>query len=171
MSWDDLERVVAATVLRDALITSERLRALGIPHALVGGLAVGLHGHVRATRDVDFMVGEQAFERTEPILVYREELEPIVARGVGVIDLLAAVGDPLLEGAIRVPESGEVPIVPIEVLVLMKLRAGRTRDRADVEALVRAGISVPQVLGWLRTHAPEQVPAFSEIAQRGLNPD
>jgi hypothetical protein len=29
-------------------------KELGVPHALIGGLAVGLHGHPRATKDVDF---------------------------------------------------------------------------------------------------------------------
>lgn len=39
---------------------SALLAALGVPHVLVGGLAVGVHGHIRATKDVDFMVGESA---------------------------------------------------------------------------------------------------------------
>lgn len=167
MTWDDLARVVAPKVLTDAIDTSERLRALGIPHALVGGLAVGLHGHPRATKDVDFIVGTSAFASTKPILAFREELGDIVRWGV--IDLLAALpDDPALEHALRLPVAGDVPVVPVEVLVLMKLRARRPQDEADVGHLVTAGLDVRAVLDWLSANAPEHVAAFSRIAQRAL---
>lgn len=58
MSWEELEQVVAAKVL-GRVQTSDRLR-WGIRHALVGGLAVGHHGHPRATKGVDFIVGDEA---------------------------------------------------------------------------------------------------------------
>lgn len=167
MSWEDLARVVAPKVLTDAIDTSDRLRALGIPHALVGGLAVGLHGHPRATKDVDFIVGAAAFASTKPILSFREELGGLVRWGV--IDLLAALSDdPPLEQALQMPSPGEVPVVPVEVLVLMKLRAKRPQDEADVGHLVTAGMDVRSVLEWLGATAPEHVPAFSRIAQRAL---
>ena len=34
----------------------ERLAEAEISHALIGGLAVGLHGYQRATADIDFLV-------------------------------------------------------------------------------------------------------------------
>jgi hypothetical protein len=61
-----------------------------------------------------------------------------------------------------------VPVVGIEVLVLMKLRAARSQDVADVEALVRAGADVAAILAFLRHHEPLHVPAFARIAQRAL---
>ena len=140
---------------------------LGVPHALVGGLAVGLHGHPRATKDVDFIVGAEAFAATSPFLVFREELARVVKWGV--IDLIAALPDdaPLaLELARGSP--GTVPVVGIEVLMLMKLRASRSQDLADVEALVRAGADVGAVLNYLRAHEAVHIPAFSRIAQRAL---
>jgi hypothetical protein len=167
MSWEDLAQVVAPKVLVDAIDTSERLRSLGIPHALVGGLAVGLHGHPRATKDVDFIVGSAAFASIKPILSFREELSGVVRWGV--IDLLAALpDDPPLEGALQMPAPGEVPVVPVEVLVLMKLRAQRPQDEADVAHLVTAGMDVRGVLEWLSARAPDHVPAFSRLAQRAL---
>lgn len=81
MSWDALSRVVAPTILRDALETSERLRQLGIPHALVGGLAVGFHGHARATKDVDYMVGEQVCDLAEQGHVLRSMRAKPAERG------------------------------------------------------------------------------------------
>jgi len=35
----------------------EAYARLGIRHALIGGMAVGVHGHPRATKDIDFLVG------------------------------------------------------------------------------------------------------------------
>src|SRR5690349_15015804 len=32
-----------------------RLSAADVPHALIGGVAMGVHGAVRATRDIDFL--------------------------------------------------------------------------------------------------------------------
>ncbi|MEL6178199.1 MAG: hypothetical protein AAFS10_04560 [Myxococcota bacterium] len=167
MSWENLEQVVAPKVLLDAFETSDRLRALGVPHALVGGLAVGHHGYPRATKDVGFIVGTEAFATTSPLMTFREELADVVSWGI--IDLLAALpDDPLLEAALQLPPPGAVPIVSIEVLVLMKLRAGRTQDLADIEHLVGAGMDVAGVLEWLRQQAAEHVPAFSRIAQQAL---
>ena len=112
MSWEALAAAVAPRVLTDAIDMSERLRDLGVPHALVGGLAVGLHGHPRATKDVDFIVGEAAFATTKPLLTFRTELAGKVRWGV--IDLLAALpDDPLLAAALQEPAEGEVPVVSI----------------------------------------------------------
>ncbi len=167
MSWDELEQVVARRVLDDALRVSSALTALGVPHALVGGLAVGLHGHPRATKDVDFIVGAEAFATTSPLLTFREELADVVRWGV--VDLIAALPeDPVLMAELVAGTTGSVPVVGIEVLVLMKLRASRTQDIADVEALVRAGADVAAVLAFLREHDASHVPAFGRIAQRGL---
>ena len=77
---DELAQVVSPAILQRAARVSRLLTKLGVPHALIGGLAVGVHGHPRATKDVYFLVGPEAFERTSPFAVYREELKEI-ARG------------------------------------------------------------------------------------------
>lgn len=168
-NWAELEQVVARRVLDDARRVSEALTFLGVPHALVGGLAVGLHGHPRATRDVDFLVGSEAFATTTPLLTFRPELADVVQWGV--IDLIAALPeDPVLAREVVPGGSDFVPVVGIEVLMLMKLRAARTQDLADIEALVRCGADVAAVLDFLRTHEPRHVPVFSRCAQRALTP-
>lgn len=166
-NWDELARTVSPRVIADAQRVSETLTKAGIPHALVGGLAVGLHGHPRATKDVDFIVGEQAFAATEPFLIFDEQVANLVQWGV--IDLIAALPeDPVLEAALGMGSRGNIPVVSIEVLVLMKLRAGRTQDLADVEALVRAGGDVATILAFLQRHQPEHVPMFGRCAQRAV---
>lgn len=165
--WEALEEVVARRVLDDAVRVSEALTTLGVPHALVGGLAVGLHGHPRATKDVDFIVGSEAFATTSPLLSFRDELTEIVRWGV--VDLIAALpDDPPLAAELVRGTHGQVPVVGIEVLVLMKLRASRSQDVADVEALVRAGADVAATLAFLRAYEPRHIPAFARIAQRAL---
>ena len=53
-----LEGVVAREVLDAMRIASLALKRAGVRHVVVGGLAVGANGFPRATRDVDFLVGE-----------------------------------------------------------------------------------------------------------------
>src|SRR5258706_9158864 len=42
---------------------ASRLEELGIPYAVVGGMAISAHGHVRATVDVDILVTPEGLER------------------------------------------------------------------------------------------------------------
>ena len=157
-----LAEIVAPSVLIDAIDTSRRLTALGVPHALIGGLAVGLHGHPRATKDVDFLVGDEAFERTTPILVYREELAEIAR--IGEIDLMGVPpGHDELRSLLAVPEGGEIPVVPAPALIYLKLSAGRPQDLADVHALLEAGVDVLEVRTYLGRHAPELVPLLAKL--------
>lgn len=157
-----LAEIVAATVLLDAIDTSSRLTELGVPHALIGGLAVGLHGHPRATKDVDYLVGTEAFERTFPILVYREELKDLVK--MGVIDLLGVPPTyPTLADYLIVPEEGEVPVLPVEALVLMKLVAARTQDMADISALLEVGANPDEILRFLHLNGPSLVTKFEAL--------
>lgn len=163
VALEALSEVVAPGVLLDAIETSQRLTELGIPHALIGGLAVGLHGHPRATKDVDFLVGAEAFILTEPIIVYREELAELAR--VGEIDLMGVPpGHEELNGMLALPVSGQVPVIPVEALVYLKLSANRHQDRADVHALLSAGAELRQLRDYLASYAPELLSRLSEIA-------
>ena len=42
---------------------AKRLDELGVPYAVAGGMALGAHGHVRATVDVDILVTPEGLER------------------------------------------------------------------------------------------------------------
>lgn len=134
---------------------ARRLGALGIRHALVGGLAVGAHGAPRNTTDVDFLVGLEAFEGSGAVLVHRAGV-PVKVGGVG-IDLLPAE-EPLLERALdRAQELPQpIPLIDLPVLVQMKLRALRPHDQDDVRRLIRAGAD----LGAIRSHLASAEPAL-----------
>ncbi|MAE71305.1 MAG: hypothetical protein CME06_12670 [Gemmatimonadetes bacterium] len=156
--------VVAPEVLTDAIEASKKLTNLGVPHALVGGLAVGLHGHPRATKDADYIVGEAAFHSTSQLLVYRDDLKDLVERSD--VDLIAVPpGHPHIADLLVLPVESTIPVLPVEALVLMKLEAGRSQDRADVVALLKAGASVDDIARYLRREAPGLLPAFSELQE------
>lgn len=162
-SLEALAEVVAASVLVDAIETSRNLARIGVPHALIGGLAVGLHGHPRATKDVDFLVGDEAFSATHPVLMYREELSEIVR--IGQIDLMSVPpGHEELRAVLQLPERDEIPVIPIPCLVYLKLAAGRPQDMADVHSLLQRGVDLREINEYLNRFAPEQVSRFAEIA-------
>ena len=147
---------------------AQRLDEEGIPYAIVGGMALGLHGFERLTRDVDILLTPDGLVRFE---------ERCVGRGY----VLAFPGarktfrDPLSGVAIEVLTTGEYPgdgkpkpvafpdpavaailvgdirVVALPKLIELKLASGlsaphRLRDLADVQDLVVI-LNLPADLG------------------------
>lgn len=52
-----------ADLVRELEDIAKALDARGVEFALCGGLAVAIHGHVRATRDIDLLLPSAARER------------------------------------------------------------------------------------------------------------
>jgi hypothetical protein len=161
-----LEGVVSSTILDALRIASKRLTDLGIRHALVGGLAVGAHGFPRATKVVDFLVGDEAFEHHEGWIVTMKPGVPIQVGGV-LVDLLSAQPD---DGALRdvpvAPAGDEVPVAPVEALVHLKLKSPRMKDASDVIELLKAGIDRARCRAWLKANAPALLLRFEELVER-----
>jgi nucleotidyltransferase AbiEii toxin of type IV toxin-antitoxin system len=137
------------------------LSRAGVEYALCGGLAVAVHGHPRATMDIDLLVPSdqlaaalEAAKRAgfdlparkmvfgvrtgRPREVHRvSKLDPDTNELMS-LDLIV-VGPTLEEtwrGRVVVPWLGrQVPIVSREGLVTMKRLAGRPQDLADIAAL------------------------------------
>lgn len=175
MSWSDLVGVVAPDVLERATRTSEQLRVLDIPHAVIGGIAVGVLGYPRATRDVDFLVGRAAADASHP-----RGLAPEVAALYqhGLVEfLLARDREPdrsVLEEALdRVPaRRGAVPVIQPRELVWLKLDTPdvrRAHDLNDIRQLLRVGaIDTMATLDWLEMLDPAKAEDFSELVQEVL---
>ncbi len=160
--FEPLADTVAPAVLLKASEVSRRLSEAGVPHALIGGLAVGVHGYPRATKDVDFLVGVEAFESMSPFLVYRDDLNDLPK--VGVVDLLAVPSEfPALSEHLIASAPAEIPVIPVEALILLKLHANRPQDRVDVTALLKAGANVAEVQDYLHARAPELASRFAEL--------
>ncbi len=146
-----LKDVVAEKVLQAMRTASRQLAKLGVKHALVGGLAVGAHGHPRATKDVDFLVSEDAFEQHDGGLVTMKYGMPIQVDGV-LIDFLSA-------HAMHVPLTSDgvsdVPVAALSTLVHLKLLSPRHKDGADLVELIKAGVDAASVRSYLEQQAPE----------------
>lgn len=169
MDMKDVFRFVAPKVRDAALKTASQLEHLGIRYALAGGLAVGAHGYVRMTTDVDFLVGEEAFEHHGVLVTFKAGV-PIEVDGIR-IDYLSptSLGSQLEETLNRPPVSEGVAIVPIDVLIYMKLVAKRRKDQVDVIELIKAGADVKQVRHYLKQHASDLLPLFEELANEALS--
>jgi hypothetical protein len=150
--------------LREALLLSaEALQRLGIRYAVAGGFAVGAYGYIRATTDVDFLVGEEAFEHHGALVTFKPGV-PIQVGGVLVDYLSAAALGKHLEETINHPTSaGELPVVSIEALIYMKLLAKRRKDLLDVTELLKAGADAKKIREYLQQHASEQLPLFESL--------
>jgi hypothetical protein len=154
--------VVSPKIAHAARVASKQLEDLGLNHALIGGLAVGAHGAPRATKDVDFLVDDDAFEHhAEHIVTFRSGVP--IAVGEVPIDLLLADTTTLTAAISSSRRSEGIPVVDIEVLVLLKLRAMRLRDRADVLALLNAGANPRALRAYLQRHEPSLLDHLQEV--------
>ena len=169
MDLKEVFRFVAPRIRDAALKSAAQLNDLGIRYALAGGLAVGAHGYIRATVDVDFLVGEEAYEHHGSVVAFKAGV-PIEVDGVR-IDYLSPVslGAQLEEVLDHPPMNEGLAVVPIEVLIYMKLAAKRRRDLVDVVELVKVGADVTRVRDYLRQYAGDLVPAFEELVNEAVD--
>lgn len=161
--------VVAPEIVRAAELASQKLSEANIPHALAGGLAVSAHGYPRTTDDVDFLVGDEAFNKHEGGFVTLKV--PLIAVGNVRVDFVSIDESKGEERQLRPaveepPRSEGVPIVPLPALVYMKLKAGRQKDTADlVELLKRGRVDLEEMDRYLEEYAPEQVRRWQRVKE------
>ncbi len=156
-----LEGVVAPRILDAAHAASKALTKANVRHALIGGLAVGAYGYVRATKDVDFLIGEEGFEHGGGLVVTFAPGVPIEINGVAV-DVLS---DELVEDEVEDPIATEgIPIVSVEALIYLKLKAHRRRDKEDVVELLKAGIDEKDVRRFVQEVAPDLLGRLDALA-------
>ena len=164
MDLKNILRFVSPKVREAATKTTKQLEHLGIRYALAGGLAVGAYGYIRATEDVDFLVGEEAFEKHGLLVAFKAGV-PIEVDGIR-IDYLSPIslGKQLEKVLDNPPVSEGLAVVPIEVLIYMKLFARRRKDQLDIVELIKVGADVKLVQGYLEQYANDLTPLFEELA-------
>lgn len=145
----------------------EDLNRAGVRYVVVGGIAVIRHGVVRATKDLDIVVGvdeptEEAlgglmtrWQSTRPDGSAEDRRLPSAGWPLhlrtrhGLIDILAEQVAPLdLEGLLsrsdaRRVDGVEAPICSLEDLVSMKRQSGRGSDLEDLSRLETAHGELP----------------------------
>jgi hypothetical protein len=170
-SLSELSAIVNPTVISALHEASQRLSRANVRHLVIGALAVGVHGWPRATRDVDLLLGPEAWtthadgSRT-PNLVLDEAIG-----GVQIDHLpIDVAGDFLTLGFERALTSDGVPIAPIEVVIVTKLIRLAMRDQADIVELLKAGtFDTSEVTRYLELHTPMLVARFEAlVAQASL---
>jgi hypothetical protein len=163
-----------------------KLNDASIPSALIGGVALAVHGIGRATQDADLLT-------VDPDTLRDGFWEDLRREGVIVVVTRGDMEDPL-RGVVRIRESAEIvdvvvgkspwhqdvlrrrstlplldeqlPVVDAADLVLLKLDAGGPQDLLDVRLLLRG----PEGEGIRRTLATrlEGLPASLREALQAL---
>lgn len=155
---------------------AKELNALGIPYAIAGGLAVGMHGHERVTDNVDVLLTAEGWQGFEQAWLGRgwERSQGSRSMRDTVVDVPVDVlltGDFPGDGKpkpVAFPDPAEAaefdprygyPVIRLERLIELKLASGmdlvsRLRDLADVVDLIRKR-RLPRDLGeqlnpWVR---------------------
>ena len=133
----------------------QALDAAGIDHAVVGALAVAIHGAPRATTDIDLLIERQNLEsavRVAAQLGFTFAALPMkfsdgtevqrVTRIAGTetltLDYLLVNEslEPAWKSRVRLAtDFGDVTVISRPALIAMKVAAGRPRDLGDVASL------------------------------------
>ena len=152
------------------------LREAGIRHLLIGGVAVNIHGYLRATRDLDLMlliedadVAHALFTRLGyETLERRPDLASYV-RGTARLDVIYA-RRPISRGLLERPQEAEfeglkLPVISLEGLLGLKIQAfsddkRRLGDLKDMIELVKArhnDLDLDEVRSYFRLFDQERV--------------
>jgi hypothetical protein len=159
-----LNGVVAPEILKAMRAAAAKLQSAGIRHALAGALAAGAHGYPRASKDVDFLVADEAFTIHEGGIVTVNPDVPIRVGEIAVDPISIGPDEPhLMEALQQAPVSDGIRILPIDALVYMKLKSPRRKDAADVVELIKAGIDTTRIADYLARHAPAQSEKFKSL--------
>ena len=162
----DLKRALrpVPTYERAVREVSKMFAAAGIRHALVGALGANAYrARPRTTEDIDFLVGDEAFETHAGGFVTMRipvvEFDWIDVDQVPLRDALRVIED----GLNRAVVSEGVPIAPVDTIVVMKLLAGRTQDLADVEAIIESGSDRELLRAAVRQAVPDRAEALETL--------
>lgn len=147
--------------------TSKVLDAWGVRHALIGGLALGAHGYHRATRDVDWLIGDEGVSGGLIVTYTFNAPRSVGAYAVDYFtqdatdpDDQKLVADLLGTDTPR----GSILVASPEYITWSKLRRFSPKDREDIRQLIdRGALVVSEFMRWLREKG------VSEAAQRRVH--
>jgi hypothetical protein len=150
-----------ADLVAELLTIARTLDAQRIEFAVCGGLAVAIHGHVRATRDIDLLLPNAArapaldalktigFGLPAAPMVFGagtigerhvQRVSKAAGRELVTVDLILVEPAFVEVWASRqrfARDATQLTVVSADGLIAMKRLAGRKQDLADIEALER----------------------------------
>src|SRR5712691_6385905 len=127
---------------------TDALTAEGIPHELIGGLAVFIHveeadpTHSTLTRDVDLMVRRADLDRIK--LAAAKNAVHLIFSGEKVRPHQATPNPPIAPEKKRILGE-DVLVIPVVDLLRMKLSAFRDKDRVHIRSMDAAGLISTEV--------------------------
>lgn len=176
---------------RKSVTVSQSLQKSGIPHAVIGGLAVGAYlarkdpSLVRTTKDLDILLREVDLVRVSVALQphgfkYRKVLGipafiPMGGKfrdGVHVVfagkkvretDLMSA---PELNDKLLTLSADQVVYLDLVNLMRMKLTSFRLKDRAHVQDFLEAGLITPKVEASLPSNLKARLEEVKDETER-----
>ena len=116
----------------------------GIPYALIGGTALAVHGVARSTFDQDLLVTDRRALTRDAWAGLPKET---------VVDIRAGDADDPLAGVVRCRADADRDVD----LVLLKLYAGGSQDRWDIDQLLAIGGRA--LVDGVEEHLPQLPPA------------
>ncbi len=132
------------------------LQRMGIAHALIGAVALTMHGVNRATHDVDLLVVDLSClrldfwtdleDRGSSVEVRKgDPMDPLAGvvrfrtSGEGPMDVVVGKFKwqrAILDRAVLMPAEALIPVVRAADLILLKLFAGGAQDAWDIQQLL-----------------------------------
>lgn len=163
---EDLRGVVSQEVLDAMRAAHDALEKAGIRHLLVGALAVGAYGYPRASKDVDFLLGDEAFNRHEAGLITLKPGVPVEFKGVTIDTISVFPGCQHLAEALNHPITSDgIPVVTPEALIYMKLVSPRRKDAVDIVEMLKSGLDQKRIVKYLEWHAPDLLEKFHGLSR------
>lgn len=125
-----------------AMKVSSILKRNNIPFAIIGGIAVGAHtNQPRTTKDVDFVVPEEALDQIE-VLFGRGTPLALNTEESGVSVLVDGIEVDFIGTGLKFHFNStkvynELTVPSVFSVLFMKLRAGRVKDSADIVEIIK----------------------------------
>lgn len=142
-------------ILREAVTLGKLLGQLDITWAFIGGVAVGIHGYIRATEDIDIILNISDLDKLDTILkdqgyiIHKDSINfedgfrlfrrvKIIGEEYFVLDALVPpeefnfLFENRFEGLL---DETKIFVISKENLLWLKKHTGRKIDLADAEAL------------------------------------
>jgi len=135
---------------------ADTYRRLGVRAVLVGGVAASAYGRPRGTKDVDFLVGDEAWDTYGVVISLKagipQEACQVPIDNIPVHVKYRELYERAIETAIESDEPG-VWIPRPEMVAVTKLAGSRSQDIAAVVDMMRAGsINLDELANLVRPH-------------------